>query len=275
MTENIQPENLSKHTPAKPLGKPLESYPLRNLVIKRWSMILIGSLLIFTAIFLSLSRLNALLRAMEIHGRAILLNPSFLLILAGPALLPFGIICLIWVLRHKHDGLMLFENGMIEQKGKQEHLCYWQDITQLDSRITHIKFGSSTIATRIKVTLRDQDQEELILRHRYENMIACLHQIREKVLPILYNRAQDQLTRQEYLEYGKGLRVNSSGLEFQECFQSWSDLENPIIEDGVLILSTKPDHSIFFRSNIHHIKNLDLLVHLINHPPIMTDLTNP
>lgn len=274
MITEFQPENLPRRPVSISLGQPLASYPHRNLVVKRGLMTVISLLLIFTAIYLSLSRLFNLLAAIEIHGRAILLNPAFLLILVGLILLLFGIICLVWVLRHEWDGIMLYENGMTLQNGKKEHIWYWHDINQLDSRVTHVKFGSSTISTRIKVTLGHQYRNRLILRHRYENMMACIHQIRNKVLPILYDRAHDQLSRQEYLEFGKGLRVKSSGLEFQDRIQLWSDLENPLIDNGLLKLLTKPDHSIFFQSKIHHIKNLDLLVHLINYPPVIVNQTN-
>ncbi len=273
MIATTPPEFLARVTSLNTLGQLLETYPLRRRVYKRCLLILIGLLFIFTAVYLSASQLITLLTAIEIHGRAILLNPSFLLILAGPLLLPFGIFCLIWALRHGHDGIIIFENGMVVQKGKKAHIWHWKNIIQLDSQITHINFGSSTLATRLKVRMRSRDQKKILLRHRYENMEACTHQIREIVLPILYDDGHDLLARQQYLEFGKGIRGNRTGLEFRDRFQAWTNLDNPLIENGVLILTTKPDGDVFFRSKIDSIENLDLLVHLIKNPPITTDQT--
>lgn len=256
-----------KEDPKIDLGQKLNHYPTRRLGLKRWSAIIIGYLLIISAVLFSLIHFINTWQLVSIHGRAIVLNRiSTPLTLLG-LILPMGVLMIIFANFHSSDGITLYDKGLLENRGLKEHIWLWESTHRLDTRITKVKFGGSLIALKIKVLLENHQQGRYIIRNRFDSMDDLIYQIRLNVLPLLVKIAHRQLLRGETITFHKNLTATYPGLKINNGLLPWKELSKAQVEKDQLKLYKKNNPGEIFKSNIQGVKSLDLLLHLIKNPP--------
>lgn len=257
-----------KEDPKQDLGQKLGHFPIRRLGLKRWSAVVIGSLLTVSAVLFSLIHLSNTWQLIGIHGRAIILNRfSMPLTLLG-LILPMGILLIVFANIHSSDGITLYNKGLVEKRGLRESIWLWDTTHRLDTRITKVKFGGSLIALNINVLLEDQQQRRYTIHNRFDSMDDLIYQVRLKVLPLLVKKAHSQLLKGETITFQKNLTATYPGLEIKNGLLPWQELSKAEVENGQLRLYKKNNQAEVFMSNIKNIKSLDLLLHLIKNPPI-------
>lgn len=261
-----QTEHLEEN-PKQDLGQKLDHYPIQRLGLKRWSAVIIGSLLAISALLFSLIHFINTWQLIGIHGRAIVLNRfSIPLTLLG-LILPLGILMIVFANFHSSDGITIYEKGLVEKRGLRERIWLWESTNRLDTRIKKVKFGGSLIALKIKVFLENHQLRRFIIQNRYAPMEDLIYQIRLNVLPLLVKKAHRQLLRGETITFHKNLTATYPGLEIKNGLLPWQELSKAEINNGQLKFYKKNNQTEIFKVNIQNIESLDLLLHLIKNPP--------
>lgn len=267
MSNQNQMKSKSETVPDPGLGRLLDHFPRANRTVYRWIWLFLGFLLIIIGSYLSIQHLLKTLSAINTYGRAVLLKPDSWMILALILFLPPGIFLISWSFSHRNDAVYLYEKGFLIQKGKQEQSWLWKNVTRIDTPITNVKFGGDTITTHSKIILNEGDQKIKIISSRYDRMTELVQKVREIVLPMLIETAQNRLNGQKMIDFGNEIRVDQLGLEVQGNHYAWMDLSEPLIEHTTLRINLAKTQTPILRSNINEIKNLDVLLHLIKNPP--------
>lgn len=230
---------------------------------------ILGLMLILSGLFYAVVIIYAGSHLVEIHGRAILLN-RFLLpftIIIGTILL--GVLILVHRLIHWKDGVFLDQDRLIFRSGFVGKVCLWQEVCRLDTRITHVKFGSSEIANKIKIIIKFNNQQKVILKNHYERMTVLIQAVREKCLPILIEKGKQQLESGKQISFHKKIHANDQGLVINNVQYSWGQLAKPVIKNNKIrfFLLEGESSSTLASIGLNNIKNLDLLLFLCQNLP--------
>lgn len=234
--------------------------------LKRWGMVTLGGLLILAAsvfsVLLILKTYTSILR----HGRAVLLNNAIRLplVLIG---IPVGVLLIQWAKKHWDDRLILNNQGLIQKIGEKERIWLWEKTENMDTLITNIQFGGSSIGTNLKLLLDDGNQGKWLLRNRYENISDLVEGIREKALPYVYKKAVQKMAQDQEINFHPGLTANKEGIRINKRLIHWADGTEPQVKNNNFIIKVKKDQEPLFKTNLKKIKNLDLLLCLFENPP--------
>jgi hypothetical protein len=257
------------------LGALIQHFPTRSQKLKRWLPLLVGSAAILTALGLTLFLVSEIRTRIAIHGRAILLgifpNPIGLYVF----LLLAGIFSTIFAVTHWHDGITVFEQGVVKQTAKKVKHWNFARTERFDNSITQIMFGGSVVSTRIKITFADGAGKRFSIPNRYEQMMDLIEVVRERLLPDLIERAQQRLQNGDTLNFHKHLSADLSGLSINGQVLPYDQVE-PVIHNQVIAFHHKENpHKVLFKSQINRIQNLDVLLSLLEHPPAPLQVSQP
>jgi hypothetical protein len=234
---------------------------------KRWVMLISGGLLILTAsLFLTLIALNIYTSVLR-HGRAVLLNKITGIFPMLLILIPIGLLLILWAKNHWEDRLILNESGLVQKKGKKEQSWLWDETEKLDTIITEIRFGGSDVATRVKLLLTGTNNKKWLIRNHYENILNLVDHIREKVLPDLYHQAKQNLACDQEIEFHAGLFAGKEGLRIGDQQIPWDEQIISQVKSNKLIIKDQENQEPLFKTKLKKIKNLDLLLCLVENPP--------
>lgn len=261
---NVIPQ---KEDPKQDLGQKLDHFPIRRRGLKRWSAASVGVVLIFSSVLFTLIHSINTWQNIQIHGRAVLLSrlPTILTLLG--LILPLGVLTFVFAVVHWHDGVDRYDKGLFRKAGFREGVWLWEETEGLDTQITKVKFGGSTIGLKINVLLKNGKDQRWTIKNRYDRMDELITQIRLNVLPLLVKKAQRRLLRDETISFKKNLQASYQGLEIMGELKPWEDIEKALIENGQLKLYDKSNQKLLFKSDVQKIKHLDLLLHFLQKPP--------
>jgi hypothetical protein len=239
--------------------------------LKRWGLIVLGGItLLFVTLFSVLLILNTY-TALQRHGRAILLDrvaPLIPLVVLG---LPLGIIMILCEKNHWEDKLILEVNEIIRRNGKKHQIWPYKATQSMETTITNINFGGSTVGTKVKIILEDEDKQKLIIRNQYQNMADLIDNIRSRILPDLYKKAVQKLARGEMIQFRPDLIASKEGIEVNNKHLRWDETITTVIKNNKFILTEENEQEPFLKSKVKKISNLDLLLCLLDNPPIFED----
>lgn len=254
-------------------SNPEETIPIDEVfypnshAFNRWASVITGGLIIIgTALLCGLLILN-LYTAVSRHGRAVLINKLPPILLLGIIGLSIGTVLILWAKNHWEDHIVIHKTGFTRQKGADQTSWFWDQTVRLDTAITRIEFGGSTVSTRIKLNLEDNSGNNLVIRNNYQKMKELIGKLRSNILPQLYEKATGKLAQNEKINFHPQLIATQEGLHCNEQFAPWEDLEEPISKNNKFILKRKGDQEILFKSSLRLIENLDLLLCLLDNPP--------
>ncbi len=235
--------------------------------LKRWGMLISGGMLILAAsVSATLIALNTYTSVLR-HGRAVLLNKIISILPMLLILIPIGLLLILWAKNHWEDRLILNESGLIQKKGGNEQYWLWDETEKLDTIITEIQFGGSSVGTRVKLLLTDRNNRKWLIRNRYENILELVDHIREKVLPDLYQKAIQNLAHKEEIEFYTGLSASKEGFRIGDQQIPWDERIISQIKSNKLIIKDQENQEPLFKTKLTKIKNLDLLLCLVENPP--------
>jgi hypothetical protein len=258
----------SNENPIQPLGEKKDHYPIRCQSMNRWLALILGILFILSAAVFGLIDIFNTVNAIQSHGRAVILsrttNPLFVLCL----ILPTGILLLIIAAVNWQNGFTLYEEGFILRRRGKEKTWFWRSIRQFDSQVTFFKFSGNTIGKQRTIIIRDDRQKPLRMRNRYKRMDELVDHLRGSILPELFTRSRKQLLKGESLFFHQCLIAFSEGLQIKNTVIPWDDLQISISKKGILAITNKRDQTQLFKSKTRRIRNLDVLIYLLENPPV-------
>jgi hypothetical protein len=260
---------MSDESPQKKLNEEneIKVFLPKDHNFKRWGMLIFGGILILTAsVFVTLIALNSYTSVLR-HGRAVLLNKITAILPLVLILIPIGLLLILWVKNHWEDRLILNESGLFQKKGKKEQSWLWDETEKLDTIITEIQFGGSDVATRVKLLLTGTNNKKWLIRNHYENILNLVDHIREKVLPDLYHQAKQNLSHNQEIEFHTGLSANKEGLKIGNQQIPWDVQIISQVKSNKLIIKDQENQELLFKAKLTKIKNLDLLLCLVENPP--------
>jgi len=239
--------------------------------LKRWGLAALGGVVVILVSLFSIIISLETYTAVQRHGRGILLNkitPLLPLLFLG---LPVGISLILWAKNHWEDRLILSEKEIVQRKGESVITWPYQKTQRLDTSITNINFGGSIVGTKVKIFLEDGDQHHLILHHQYEDMADLIEGIRKKIIPDLYKKALQKLSRGEEIIFHPNLMVSKDGIHANKHHLQWDHDIITVIKNNKLILTKQEEQDQIFTSSVNKVKSLDLLQCLLENTPVFDD----
>ncbi len=266
MPEPQSEKRLDQHPDREDLGKALAHYPPRYHTVKRWLLPALGGLAILAAIVLTVVLFLETRTNIAVHGRAIILG-----IFPHPAgsyaiLLIAGLLLVLAAAPHWHDGIQVFERGLLKKTAKREKHWLFENTENFDSTITQVMFSGSVVTTRIQVRFGNHMGNQLIIRNRYENMMELINTIREQVLPGYIDRARQRLQQGETISFHPGLHATADGLTIKGQLTPFDAAIARINNQNLRIHHEDQPEKIIFKSPITRVRNLDLLLTLLENP---------
>jgi hypothetical protein len=249
----------------------VEIFPPKDHNLKRWGLIVLGGI---TLLFVTLSSVLIILNtytALQRHGRAILLDrvtPLVPLLIIG---LPLGIVMILWAKNHWNDQLAINKKALSRQNGKTQRIWRFKDTYKLQTDITNINFGGSIVGTKVKIVLEDEDNQKLIIRNHYQNMADLIENIRSRILPDLYNKSVQELARGEIIRFRPDVIASKEGIEVNKKLLRWDANITTVVKNNKLILTEENEQKPFLKFKVKKISNLDLLLCLLDNPPLFED----
>ncbi|MCB2202407.1 hypothetical protein KQH56_00220 [bacterium] len=262
-----------EHRAVNPSGK-VKDYPVRRQRLKNVFWILIGVLLLISALALLLYGVFTSWRAVQAHGRSVLLRTAPLPLLGFLIALVMGILILSTTSQHWGDHITLFVNGLDIHKGKQQNFLPWQAITRFDARIKVVKFATSNLDIRSKMLLVGDAGRNYTITDQFENLSDLIGQVRNRLLPILYQSTLQRLGAGEEISFHKHLAAKSEGLVVHGHTYAWEDVQSRIHRRSLRIRQTSDDTNLF-RTKTKRVRNLDLLMTLLENPPKSDQSSSP
>jgi hypothetical protein len=253
------------------LGYLIDCFPIYFLGVKRVLWLFIGTSISSFSLTFGVIRLIEIWKEIEIHGRAVLLNRLPLPFLLIGFVLPLGIGFIIFAKHHWKDGVEIYDLGFVKHRGKHKKIWLWETTEQFDNRVVYNKFAGNAVAIQVTITLKDQQQNHITLKNLYARMDEVLYQIRQHILPILLSKAHQKLLAGDEIRFHKQVRVSHAGVQIKEQIFPWHELGISIIRNGVLTLTNISNQKVLLKTNVNQVENLDLLLNLIETPPILTD----
>ena len=275
MAETQSKDQASDHDQIPDLGKLLAHYPVEGWGWKRWTLVIFGGVLmvgsLIAIIYLGFEADTAIQR----HGRAVLLRYLPMPFTPIVLLFPLGGVFVLTAWLTWQNGITLYEKGIHHQKGKRSRFWLWEEFVRLDTRVVHVRFSGSTIASYGRILLEDQNNRQWTVRNHYQEMDQLINKIRLKVLPIIYQKMVERLIDGEAIAFNKNLQAIRNGLKINGEFSPWRILDMPETSKGIFLLKHKETQEVLFKSRVDQIVNLDSLIHLIKNPPPSTGQFSP
>ena len=267
MPHKKKPRAIKSHD----LGHIIDYYPTKNYRLKRWLPLIAGVFAILAAIGLLFNLFIVTRTAIQAHGPAVLISIIPMPTILYALLLVVGIFLVIQARIHWWDCLTLFENGIIKEKGNKQQVWHYHDTVYFDNAITQIMFGGSMIGGRLKILLEDGSKRRFLIRNRYTRMEDLVNTLRSRVIPGLFQRAHQTLRDGQILHFGQNLKANEKGLDIDKETISFDSITTEISKSSIKLLSVSNPKKLLIKLKINKIRNLDLLLDLIENPPTQTD----
>jgi hypothetical protein len=257
------------------LGKELDHFPIRNQFFKRWLLLATGIFSILCALVLLVSLIIQTWRGVQLHGRAFLLWAFSMPVLLYLLLLITGSLLVFLAKIYWWDGITVFENGLLKRTREKDQVWRYQDSQRFDNYITQIKLGGSIIAYRVKLILENESNSCLVIRNLYEQMEELIQIIRLGVLPGLLHRTRQRLQNGESVTFHQEIIAERNGLQIKGELIPYHQIK-PEIKNEMLRLYQKDDQNkLMLKSHLEQIRNLDLLIDLIENPLMVSDHPSP
>jgi hypothetical protein len=247
-------------------GGKVKDYPIRHQKLNHWVWILIGILLLLSALALLLNGTFTSWRAVQAHGRSILLRTVPLPLLGFLLALTLGIIILSITARHWGDHITLYVNGLDLHKGKMKCFLSWGSIRRFDAQIKVVKFATSNLDVRSKMLLEDAAGQSYTITDRFKDLSDLIGQVRNRLLPILYQTTLQGLQAGETILFHGQLAAKPEGLVINGETYPWDTIQGRIHRWSLRIRQIPNDQNLF-RQKTKSVKNLDLLMTLLENPP--------
>jgi hypothetical protein len=260
-------QTINDNLDEKTLGQKIDHFPIRHQLFNRWLLVIIGIILLVDGSLCALINIFNLWNAIQSHGRAVLLAKITEPAIAVFIILPLGILLIILAAVNWQNGLTLFEEGLVIKKRKLEKVWLWEVIERFDNHITLVKFSGTTLTSRRKIILEDKQQNTLRLKNKYERMDELVTQLRKHILPELINGKLEHLQNGGKIQFHEDITALRQGLRIKGKFFAWHELQISVDKKGIVRVIQSTDQRELFKSKTNQIKNLDVLVHLVNNPP--------
>lgn len=248
---------------------------MHSQLIKRWLPIILGGLLIFASIGLTIFLAIQTWDRINVHGRAVIINvfpiPTllyFLLLMTGAILITLTII-------NWQNNIELFEKGLIQRTARRKKPWIYEDTKRFDIHITQITFGGSMVSIQVRIFFEGADSNRLVIHNRYAQMTELINQLRSLILPKLIDISRQRLQLGEILEFHKTLQAKNGSFSIHGELTPIEEIAFSL-ENQILKLHKKANpKQVVFKSKIQRIKNLDLLLNLLENPPLSDGYSSP
>lgn len=255
-------------------GGMIKHYPIRHQMLKRGFWTLVGFLLLLAALVTFLFGTFNSWSAVQVHGRAVLLRTVPLPLLGFLVASTLGIVILSTTARHWRDTITLYVNGLDLHQGKVQRFLPWQSICQFDARIKVIKFATSNLDVRSIMQLVDETGLAYKVTDRFADLSDLIGQVRNRLLPILYQNTTQHLQAGSAVFFHDQLDARSEGLIIDGEAHPWGTIQGRI-HRGRLHIQQLPGEQTLFKQKTKRIRNLDLLMTLLDNPPALDQALSP
>jgi hypothetical protein len=245
-------------------GYLFDEFPVTKRKLKRWLCLIIGVILVSLSVVLILGLIMLSTQIIVNYGRATLLKflPYYFMVIF--IFFPLGIFFILLSRAVDKKGVYLYEKGLIINRGFSERNMLWEEVEKLDTRFVNIEFGNSIIGEKQRIILQGHNNRRLVIRKHFKHFRELANQIRQIVLPILYQRASQCFAENGFISFHKDLIATRKGLYNRVALGLWQNIVKYEINKGYLVFSFKPPQKAKFQTKVAEINNLDLLLLLVD-----------
>jgi hypothetical protein len=240
--------------------------PLRRRSLTRWGNLFfavvafLGSMGIFTA-----SMWMAYQRVQQ-FGVAMLANLIGLPFVCGLVLLTGSVCAARSAYRKWHKLAVLYENGIAVRSLRGVQAWHWREISRV---MTVISSGSSIgihTGMRYKMTLERRRGERIVLDDDFENIAALVSQVRDALIPRLYERYISVFNQGRTVAFGDVSIDRLKGMRIGDGAVSWTMIDKIILKDGVLQIDIRrPKKNVSIkRLHLDRIPNAEVMLMIID-----------
>jgi hypothetical protein len=248
------------------LGNLLNHFPVFNHGRKRWLTVILGGISILVAIGLTIQLIANTSENINIHGRAVVLRifPYPVALFAG--LFFGGLLAVILAILSWHDGITLFETGLILRKGNRDHTWIYKDTSRFDTYITNINFGGSVVSISAQIILENGNNQRLMIKNKYDKMPVLVDNLRGLILPELIKKCRLQLHSGENLFFHKFLQINKDNIIIEGSARPIADVDYLQRNKVFTLFDKNNPKKRYLKLKYHQIRNLDVLIDLLENP---------
>lgn len=259
-------DNLTQPVDVEPGPGLIRFYPLRHRKLNHWLAIPAGILLFLLALTSLLYGFFTTWTAIERHGRAVALGTITPFILTSLLAFIIGLVLLVSTRRHWNDGVGIYPSGIALHRGKNVDHISWEQVKRFDSQIKLIKFATSVMDIRSKIILETEDNRKFKITNRVADMQDLIHQLREQLLPRLYEKSLQTLHQGGQISFHRQLTANLNTLYIKGQQHPWERL-TPVIKNRVLVIRQLTNQEVLFKGKINQFQNTDILLAFLENPP--------
>lgn len=160
--------------------------------------------------------------------------------------------------------VVLYENGLAYGRGGKVQGWRWEDIEAFAFEITRQYVSFIPTGTFYTYTLDTRGGDRVVLDGNVSGIKAVGEHIREKAVPLIYDRCAEALDRGEDVDFGP-IRLNlTQGIQDRDRLYPWGEIEQVGLGNGYFVVEPKKGSGLRGASlPIGAIPNVDVLLALI------------
>lgn len=168
-----------------------------------------------------------------------------------------GIGCILSVFKNRGGRVVLYENGLIVEKGGKKHTAIWDEIAVVKESIEKMYLKGSYIYDRYLYMIQKQNGETFELSNMISNIDQIGQVIKTKTLENLYPQAIEKINNGEKVLFDS-LSIDKDGLGGIP----WTELSTLKLKDGIIEVIDKNGKSVV-KGSYAATPNAHLLVKLL------------
>ncbi len=248
-------------------GSLIDRFRRRREGMRRWAPLVLGAGFLLLAVTILIMTAFDVWNRIHLHGRAIALSRLPLPIFIISLILPLGVILIYIALARWESRIDLYDTGFAIIRNKHVDFFLWVDIIRFDAWIIIHKLARRPFSSHYEIILEDEKGKKTRIPDKYQRINHLIQQIRERLLPILFARAEKTLIENKTIQFHPQIKAKLKGLEIKNQLIPWNQLNQQIHKNQSFLLTHQADNQRLIKTRIQNIRNLEILRHLIDHPP--------
>jgi hypothetical protein len=240
--------------------------PLRRQGLTRWGNLCIAVVAFLGSVGIFTVSMWTACQRMQQFGVAMFANLSGLPFVCGLLLLVGSIHAARLAYMNWHKSAVLYENGIAVSGLRGVQAWQWREISRVMTAVSRCSSIGIYTGTRYKVTLERGRGERITLDNNFENIAALVSQVRDALIPRLYERYIHVFNQGKAVTFGDVSIDRLKGMRIGADVVPWTMVYKIILKDGVLQINIRrPKKSVSTkRLHLDRIPNAEVMLMIVD-----------
>jgi len=240
--------------------------PLRRQGLTRWGNLCVAFVAFLGSVGIFTVSMWIAYQRMQQFGVAMFANLNGLPFACGLLLLVGSIRAVRLAYMNWHKSAVLYENGIAVSGLRGVKAWQWREISRVMTTVSRcFSFGIYT-GTRYKMTLERGRGERITLDDNFENIAALVSQVRNALIPRLYERYIRVFNQGRTVTVG-GVSIDLlRGMRIGDDVVPWAMVYKIILKDGVLQINIRRSEKSVSIKRLHldRIPNAEVMLMIVD-----------